>query len=626
MGCICGYPNKQRKIRADRDSIFLSTPRKPSAHGSASQHLPTLFDGVQKEDDFRLRFSSDAVSANHQRLQGPLVALGSETQRTQVPQNEQKMLGTKSLGSNPQDWSQPDKKTEAKAPLSSRSSVQSGTVLDNSDTLELSQSHILHQTQTKDQGRKVNPTAPISLKLLGEIDQLKKRNYFISHDLPSRIEEKENEESHFTTEHQQSDKPILESSDPKPISRVNSNSNLLAVLHRYCQSKASMQKPSEHGSALRQASAGYKQQPAKSSSRERQLKLIPDSKSSVVSVRVFRNYNRVSLLDGLAPSKAVQTAASQKKTTRPVTLKRLSKPEEEHPSPLRKNLRPVLRRPLLPHPMQLNFSEWAAQYKKKSHSSAGSPSLSNTLRSQHRSPKNLSTAITPNRNNTRRNSIISLRKMDSVDITPSSLGPSCNSTVVHHVQVLSPKKSRRDLGCKIEGLRTKIEHYILLKSIGRGNWAEDIWLVLDTLSKSTFVGKSHQAAKVLNLRKLAASVERHLLVEFVKNEIRVMQKLSASPHFPKLHEVLEDLENEKVYLVMDYCSKGAVLSSSFWKAEEAYQGMTKRENQYLPCLQNFLPLARVLKYMRLTSAAIAYSTSFSCSALRSEYHPPRYQA
>jgi hypothetical protein len=77
--------------------------------------------------------------------------------------------------------------------------------------------------------------------------------------------------------------------------------------------------------------------------------------------------------------------------------------------------------------------------------------------------------------------------LNSIDITPSSLGPSCNTTIIQHVQMLSPKKSRRDLGCKIEGLRTKIEHYILLKSIGRGNWAEDIWLVLDIRTKSTYV-------------------------------------------------------------------------------------------------------------------------------------------
>ncbi len=105
-----------------------------------------------------------------------------------------------------------------------------------------------------------------------------------------------------------------------------------------------------------------------------------------------------------------------------------------------------------------------------------------------------------------------------------------------------------------------------------------------------------------------------------------MRMLQGCPHVVKLHEVLEDQENDKVYLVMDYCSKGALLSNDFWKAEEAYQGMTKRENQYLACLQNHLSLEKALKYMRSASAAIEYSSKLSCSALRSEHHSPRHKA
>jgi serine/threonine protein kinase len=135
-----------------------------------------------------------------------------------------------------------------------------------------------------------------------------------------------------------------------------------------------------------------------------------------------------------------------------------------------------------------------------------------------------------------------------------------------------------------------------------------------------------QAAKVLNLQKLAASIERLQVLELVKTEIQAMRMLRDCPHAIKLHEVLEDQESDKVYLVIEYCSKGALLSNQFWKSEEAYQGMTKRENQYLACLQNHLPLEKVLKYMRSISAAIEYSITHSCSALRGKHHPPRHQA
>ena len=130
----------------------------------------------------------------------------------------------------------------------------------------------------------------------------------------------------------------------------------------------------------------------------------------------------------------------------------------------------------------------------------------------------------------------------------------------------------------------------------------------------------------MNVGKLSVNVERNKLLELIKSEILVMRTLAAHKHIVRLHEVLEDEESDKIYLILDFCSKGAVLSSSFWKAEEAYQGMNKRENQFLPSLKNCLPLERVLKYMRQTASAIEYSKSLSCSALRSEHHSPRHKA
>ena len=497
MGCICSHPNKQRGTKPGQEMYSFSKPRKLAVSHTLNRQVFDHFADRRKEEEFRLRLGSKEISTIRQRSLEMPAQFGSESQRTQVPQQEKYQLDIETSASNLHQSHPHEKKIEKKVPLSSKSSVKSGPILEISDSLDLSQPHnlepSLRQHQAKDHQRRPHPAQPVSLKLLGEIDQLKKRNYFISHDLPSRIEEKENEESHFTTEHQQSDKPILEPADQKPISRVNSNSNLLAVLHRYCQSTASITKPETEkpGSLLLQPSAKNNRPSSRIPSREHtnkpSLKLISDGKPSIVSVRVFRNYNRVNLLDSFAPGKLIQTAISQKKTNRPLPLKQLSKPSEEPPSPLRNNAHIVfIKNPIQPYSTHRNSSDWNLPLHKKSHSSAESPCFSNTNKS-HVSPRNFSAAMTPQRNCTRRNSIISLRKLNSIDITPSSLGPSSNTTVIHHVQVLSPKKSRRDLGCKIEGLRTKIEHYILLKSIGRGSWAEDIWLVLDTRTKCTYV-------------------------------------------------------------------------------------------------------------------------------------------
>lgn len=40
------------------------------------------------------------------------------------------------------------------------------------------------------------------------------------------------------------------------------------------------------------------------------------------------------------------------------------------------------------------------------------------------------------------------------------------------------------------------------------------------------------------------------------------------PNIVKLSETLEDEQTKKIYMVMEYCSKGAVLSAEYWKAQK----------------------------------------------------------
>jgi hypothetical protein len=478
---------------------------------------------------------------------------------------------------------------------------------------------------------------PLSLQALGGIERLKKRNYFISHDLPSRIEEKENEESHFTTEHLLSQKDILDYS-PNPrkhhthalatdslqnadgdsrmsrfrprirkLFNINStrepfSTSLESVALKFCTGSSSSSR--NHTASFSQASKNH-------------------GHHSGVTVRIFRNYNRVNLLDTFAPGKLIQTAISQKKTNRPLPLKQLSKPSEEPPSPLRKKSVLVKDDDEFDNILTPEFSGCEISYKQNSHSSKSTPRSACSNRSVKSGTK-VKLAVAPEKRLHRRSMFARQRH----SLESSVFGPihNLNTTLVHHVELITPKKSRRDLGCKIEGLRTKIEHYILLKSIGRGGWAEDIYLVVDTRNKMKYVASLDQAAKVLNVGKLAVNVERNKLLGLIKSEILVMRTLVAHKHIVRLHEVLEDEESDKIYLILDFCSKGAVLSSSFWKAEEAYQGMNKREKQFLFGLNNCLPIEKAVKYMRQSAGAIEYSSLQSCSALRSEHHPSRHQA
>lgn len=39
------------------------------------------------------------------------------------------------------------------------------------------------------------------------------------------------------------------------------------------------------------------------------------------------------------------------------------------------------------------------------------------------------------------------------------------------------------------------------------------------------------------------------------------------PHLVKLYEVIDDPEDEKIYMVMEYMQKGSIMSHTYWKKE-----------------------------------------------------------
>jgi serine/threonine protein kinase len=52
----------------------------------------------------------------------------------------------------------------------------------------------------------------------------------------------------------------------------------------------------------------------------------------------------------------------------------------------------------------------------------------------------------------------------------------------------------------------------------------------------------------------------------LKSEIAIMRSLD-HPNIVKLYEALEDEVSQKIYLVMEYCPRGALLSNDFWKSQ-----------------------------------------------------------
>lgn len=62
-----------------------------------------------------------------------------------------------------------------------------------------------------------------------------------------------------------------------------------------------------------------------------------------------------------------------------------------------------------------------------------------------------------------------------------------NTTYIRSSETLAAKHASRDLGFKLSGMRTKINQYVTVKSLGKGSWGE-VYLVVDINSKTKYVG------------------------------------------------------------------------------------------------------------------------------------------
>lgn len=62
-----------------------------------------------------------------------------------------------------------------------------------------------------------------------------------------------------------------------------------------------------------------------------------------------------------------------------------------------------------------------------------------------------------------------------------------NTTYIRSTGMIAPKHAERDLGMKMSGMRTKINQYVIVKSLGKGAWGE-VYLVVDIDTKIKYVG------------------------------------------------------------------------------------------------------------------------------------------
>ncbi|KAL4446517.1 hypothetical protein ABPG74_001258 [Tetrahymena malaccensis] len=123
------------------------------------------------------------------------------------------------------------------------------------------------------------------------------------------------------------------------------------------------------------------------------------------------------------------------------------------------------------------------------------------------------------------------------------------------------KKQVDDQGYK------KINQYTLLQEIGRGGFGK-VKLATSEIPTDKGVIKKQFAIKISNKQKLKRKLFSMKVNAFtlLEREVAIMKKID-HPNLVKLYEVIDDPEDDKIYMVMEFVQKGSIMSNTFWKKE-----------------------------------------------------------
>lgn len=106
----------------------------------------------------------------------------------------------------------------------------------------------------------------------------------------------------------------------------------------------------------------------------------------------------------------------------------------------------------------------------------------------------------------------------------------------------------------------------------------------------------------------------------LEQEIAILKKVDHQ-NVVKLVEVIDDPEERKLYLIMEYVKKGSIGSKQYWKSQGQVIDYEKGEQP------PSIPLEKLRSYLRDFLLGLDYRTSFpySSAQLRA-YRSSRYQA
>ena len=125
---------------------------------------------------------------------------------------------------------------------------------------------------------------------------------------------------------------------------------------------------------------------------------------------------------------------------------------------------------------------------------------------------------------------------------------------------------------------------------------------------------------MIDLKQLIYKLKGRDVNEIVRNEIALMKSLDHK-NLLKLDEALEDENSKKIYLVMEFCLKGAVMSEAYWKVEQA-----THDKEVLLSINRCVSPHKARKYLRNIVEGLDYRSLVLTSAQHGDDHPQRYKA
>jgi serine/threonine protein kinase len=158
-----------------------------------------------------------------------------------------------------------------------------------------------------------------------------------------------------------------------------------------------------------------------------------------------------------------------------------------------------------------------------------------------------------------------------------------NSSVIHTNRV---NKTVDEEGKK------KINQYIIIKEVGKGGFGK-VKLAIHSETQVQY------AIKIANKKKLQKKMYTKNKSAFtqLESEIAIMKKLD-HPSIVHLFEVIDDPTDSKLYLIMEYVKKGAVMSKAYWRYEENENPQKKKKTDEEPEKGRRLTVQKARKYFR----------------------------